>query len=128
MVLYKVHSEFQLEKFYSTVFSRATLFQIIVYSLMIIPPFFIAYATNGMIRFHNNGFLNVAHYKIFASELWQYASSYREQPRIDYLNRLIVQISDRESYNGSSVWSSFYNLDQLLQPEEIATPTIRVRP
>ena len=48
MVLYKVHSEFQVEKFYSTVCSRATLFQILVYSLMIIPPFFIAYATNGM--------------------------------------------------------------------------------
>ena len=56
MVLYKVHSEFQVDKYYSTVCSRATLFQIIVYSLMVIPPFFIAYATNGkavfLIRAH----------------------------------------------------------------------------
>ena len=51
MVLYKVHSEFHVEKYYSTVCSRATLFQIIIYSLMIIPPFFIAYATNGMWMF-----------------------------------------------------------------------------
>lgn len=59
-------------------------------------------------------------------ELWQYTNSYREQPKIDYLNQLVVQISDRESYNGSSVWSSFHNLNQLLQPEEVATPTIKV--
>lgn len=47
MVLYKVHSESHVEKYYSTVCSRATLFQVVIYSLMIIPPFFIAYATNG---------------------------------------------------------------------------------
>ena len=56
MALYKVHSECHEEKYYSTVCSRATLFQIIIYSLMIIPPFFIAYATNGkwifLIRAH----------------------------------------------------------------------------
>ena len=47
--MYKVHSEFEAEKYYSTVCSKATLFQIIVYSLMIFPPFFIAYATNGKV-------------------------------------------------------------------------------
>ena len=52
MVLYKVHSEFEAEKYYSTICSKATLFQIIVYSLMIFPPFFIAYATNGKMVSH----------------------------------------------------------------------------
>lgn len=47
MVLYRVYSEPHLRTFHSTVCSKATLFQIIVYSLIIIPPFFIAYATNG---------------------------------------------------------------------------------
>lgn len=47
MVLYRVHSEPLFAKYYSTVCSKATLFQIVIYSLIIIPPFFIAYATNG---------------------------------------------------------------------------------
>ena len=132
MVLYRVHSEFQAEKFYSTVCSRATLFQVIIYSLMIVPPFFIAYATNGNVfpirAHHHVAPLRTACNCICfeSSELWQYTSSYREQPRVDYLNRLIVQISDRQSYNGSSIWSSFSNLDQLLELDELATPTIKV--
>ena len=36
-----------LGKYYSTLCSKATLFQVAIYSLIIIPPFFIAYATNG---------------------------------------------------------------------------------
>jgi len=47
MVLYRVHSEPLLGKYYSAVCSKATLFQVVIYSLIIIPPFFIAYATNG---------------------------------------------------------------------------------
>lgn len=47
MVLYKVYSEVNLDKYYSTICSRATVFQILIYALLIIPPFFIAYSTNG---------------------------------------------------------------------------------
>lgn len=47
MVLFRVHSEPALDKYYSTVFSRATFFRIFIYALLIIPPFFIAYDTNG---------------------------------------------------------------------------------
>ena len=47
MVLYRVYSQPHLSKYYSTICSKATLFQIVLYSMMLIPPFFIAYATNG---------------------------------------------------------------------------------
>ena len=47
MVLFRVHSEQTLDKYYSTILSRATFFQILIYALLIIPPFFIAYDTNG---------------------------------------------------------------------------------
>ena len=47
MVLYRVYSEPHLVKHYSTVCSRATLFQVLFYAVIIIAPFFIAYATNG---------------------------------------------------------------------------------
>ncbi len=47
MVLYRVFQETATNKYYSTVFSKATIFQVVVYCLMIIVPFFIAYASNG---------------------------------------------------------------------------------
>lgn len=47
MALYRVYSEPQLIRHYSTLFSRATLFQFLFYIVIIIAPFFIAYATNG---------------------------------------------------------------------------------
>lgn len=47
MVLYRVYSEPSLSKYYSTICSRATFFQAIIYALLIIPPFFIAYLSNG---------------------------------------------------------------------------------
>ncbi len=47
MVLYRVFQEAATKKYFSTVFSKATIFQVVVYCLMIILPFFIAYATNG---------------------------------------------------------------------------------
>jgi hypothetical protein len=47
MVLFRVHSEPNLDKYYSTVLSRATFFQIFIYAVLIISPFFIAYDTNG---------------------------------------------------------------------------------
>ena len=47
MGLYRVFSEPQLIKHYSTIFSRATLFQLIIYAVVIVAPFFVAYATNG---------------------------------------------------------------------------------
>ncbi len=51
MVLYRVYSQPHLRKYYSTVCSRATLFQLIVYALMVIPPALIAYETNGKLLF-----------------------------------------------------------------------------
>ena len=47
MVLYKVYSEPKFERYYSTICSRASLFQALIYSSIIIPPFFIAYDTKG---------------------------------------------------------------------------------
>ena len=47
MVLYRVFSEPHLVKHYSAIFSRATLFQVLFYAIVIIVPFFVAYATNG---------------------------------------------------------------------------------
>ena len=47
MVLYGVYSEPLFKRYYSTVCSRATLFQVVAYALILVPPFFIAYATNG---------------------------------------------------------------------------------
>lgn len=104
MVLYRVYSEPALDKYYSTVFSKATFFQILLYLVLIIPPFFIAYHTN---------------------DFWQYTSSYREQPDVNFLNRLFIQISAENGVGGSSTWSSFPNLNSLLQAQEIATPVIQ---
>ncbi len=47
MVLYRVYSQPHVSKYYSTVCSKATLFQIIIYAVMLIPPVFIAYETKG---------------------------------------------------------------------------------
>lgn len=56
-------------------------------------------------------------------DFWQYTSSYREQPDVNYLNRLLVQIHGESA---GSIWSSFSNLNSLLQANEIATPVIQV--
>lgn len=47
MVLYRVYSQPNLDKYYSNICSRATLFQLIIYALLVIPPFFVAYSTRG---------------------------------------------------------------------------------
>jgi hypothetical protein len=56
-------------------------------------------------------------------DFWQYTSSYREQPDVNFLNRLLIQVSGE---GGSSLWSSFPNLNSLLQTEELATPVVQV--
>lgn len=53
-------------------------------------------------------------------------SSYREQPEVDYLNRLIV-ILGGGTEGEIGVWSSFPNLNALLQPDELVIPRITVR-
>ena len=47
MVLYRVYSEPQLRDYYTTVCSRATLFLVAIYGLVLVPPALIAYATNS---------------------------------------------------------------------------------
>ena len=59
------------------------------------------------------------------SDFWQYTSSYREQPQANFLNWVIVQFGDT-SPTGVKTWSSFPNLNILLQPEELAIPIVRV--
>jgi len=62
-----------------------------------------------------------------AADFWQYTSSYREQPSVHFLRELIVQVGEGGAGGGGSrVWSSFPNLNLLLQPEELATPIVRV--
>ena len=58
------------------------------------------------------------------ADFWQYTSSYREQPSVHFLRELIVQVGGEGG--GGRVWSSFPNLNLLLQQGELATPTIRV--
>ena len=58
------------------------------------------------------------------ADFWQYTSSYREQPSVHFLRELIVQVGGEGG--GGQVWSSFPNLNLLLQQGELATPTIRV--
>ena len=58
------------------------------------------------------------------ADFWQYTSSYREQPSVHFLRELIVQVGG--DGGGGRVWSSFPNLNLLLQQGELATPTIRV--
>ena len=60
-----------------------------------------------------------------APDLWQYTSTYREQPYTTFSGRYIVRLGD-SSPERSRVWSSFPNLNQLLEPEEVAIPTLRV--
>lgn len=62
----------------------------------------------------------------FKTDFWQYTSTYREQPSVNFLNQLIVQLGDGD-LAGTRAWSSFPNLNLLLQPDEIAIPIIRVR-
>lgn len=102
MVLYRVYSEPYRIKYYSTVCSRATLFQILVYCIVTVPPFFIAYS---------------------AGDFWQYTSTYREQADVEFLNDLVVQICDGSASCKS--WSSYGGLNQLLEPEEIAIPVVK---
>lgn len=128
MVLYKVYSEPSLNEYYSTVLSRATLFQVLTYVLLIIPPFFIAYGTNGMM-FLNNAHPMCIHYGLLChAEFWEYTSSYQEQPDVNYLNQLFVQIGGRGGVGTGSIstWSSFPNLNLLLQSEELVNPVIKV--
>ena len=49
MVLYRVYSEPFVNKYYSTICSYATLFQVVSYCLVLVPPIFLAYVTNGMV-------------------------------------------------------------------------------
>ena len=49
MVLYRVHSEPVFTNFYSTLCSRATIFLVVIYCLILVPPAFIAYVTNGKV-------------------------------------------------------------------------------
>ena len=61
------------------------------------------------------------------TDFWKYTSTYREQPKVNFLNQLIVQISgDDGGSSNHSVWTTFPNFNALLQPEEIATPVMRV--
>lgn len=57
MALLRVYSEPHLIKHYSTVCSRAMLFQIIIYTIIIVAPFFICHATNGGIPFNTHHML-----------------------------------------------------------------------
>lgn len=107
MVLYRVHAEARLDKYYSTLCSKATLFQAVLYALMIIPPLFVALTTN---------------------EFWQSTSSYREQPRVTLQEDALVQLGGREvngSGSGLRAWStiaSFLGQDS----EELFDPDIMV--
>lgn len=51
MVLYRVFSEPNKDKYYSTICSKATFFQVFIYAVLILPPFFIAYDTKGTFSF-----------------------------------------------------------------------------
>ena len=71
----------------------------------------------------NNAHQALYNYLIYIVEFWQYTSSYREQPDVNFLNRLFVQVGGE---NGGSIWSTFPNLNVLLEAEEIATPVVQV--
>eukprot|EP00731_Ephydatia_muelleri_P027108 Em0018g1208a len=81
---------------------NAVLFQILVYCAIIVPPFFVAYFTN---------------------DLWQYTSSYREQPEVYYSNQQILQLCD--ALGTCKTWTSYPSHNLLLQPGEEAFPTIK---
>ncbi len=78
---------------------------------------------------HYSNILNNAHQLTEAcvTDFWRYTSTYREQPKVNFLNQLIVQIGgdDGRSIN-QSVWTTFPNFNALLQTEEIVTPLTRV--
>ncbi|XP_003384386.1 PREDICTED: transmembrane protein 231-like [Amphimedon queenslandica] len=112
MVLYRVFSTPHLIKHYSTVFSKATVFQIITYALVILAPFFIAYSTR---------------------DFWQYTSSYREQADIHFIGQWIFQVTTDASPIAKT-WSSYNGLNRLLQDDtlsplnsEISIPIVKFR-
>jgi transmembrane protein 231 len=110
MVLYEVYNEPQSIRHYSTVFSRATIFLIITYLIIIVAPFFIVYSTN---------------------DLWLYTSTYKEQPQNHFINQWILQITTDDDPSLTKVWSSYYGYNSLLrhQPplDEIAIPIVKFR-
>lgn len=124
MVVYQVFSRPQLVRHYATVCSEATLFQIFIWCLVIIPPFFVAHSTNGKemyacIKWCTN--------ELFVSgiEFWQYESNYREQPNVRYTRQLMVYLSD--SHPGRDrAWGSFQNFIDLLDDNTITRPLVRV--
>ncbi len=126
MVLYRVHSEPSLDKYYSTICSRATIFQIVIYATLIIPAFFIAYSTNGELVL-NNAHLNGPFIKTKLTDFWLYTSSYKEQPDVNYLNQLFIQISGADGTSVPNTWSTLPNLNALLQADEVTAPVVKVR-
>jgi len=56
-------------------------------------------------------------------EFWQYTSTYREQPEVNFLDRVILQVSGNGCINA---WSSYPDFNDLLENEEIMMPLIEV--
>ena len=127
MGLLRVYSEPQLIKHYSTVCSKALLFQLLVYAIIIVVPFFFCHGTNGIVLFkahhHNQLKVNSCY---FLSEFWQYSSTYTEQPDVNFMNQWIVQVANSSGPSAAS-WSTIAGLNRLLQPDEIAIPVVMVR-
>lgn len=104
MAFYEVYSHPALVRYRSSVFSKATLFMLVVLCLTYIPPLLVAYRSQGF---------------------WVKTSSYEEQPVVRFQYEMVVVAST--SVQGDYVaWSTFPHLNHL-QGAHLRVPAVSVR-
>lgn len=102
--------------YYGHYFSCAWIFCVLIFAMIIIIPFFIAYSTNSTIYIHETSILILL-------DFWLSSKTGFEQPTVKYRNEAILFVYEN---GGSSAYSTVSSLNQRF-PNQVVSPSIKVR-
>ncbi|KAI0227131.1 transmembrane protein 231 [Lamellibrachia satsuma] len=102
MALYEIYTHSELRRYKTHICSKATLVQIFCLLLTFIPPFFVAYRSEGF---------------------WKKVEFYREQPVVHFKHQVIVFIQLKDNY---VTWSTLKNFNQV-QMAHLRIPVVKSR-
>ncbi|XP_013778016.1 transmembrane protein 231-like isoform X2 [Limulus polyphemus] len=104
MVVYKVFSNCIVQTYKTSICSKVTLIYMVFLILTFVPPFLIAYRSQGF---------------------WKKTEVYQEQPDVHFKHQLII-ILENKSHGETLVWSTFSQLNNVVQ-NNLRIPVIKTK-